>query len=200
MRENLRMITACHNCQFDGKGRLLEELLPNETTTDTAAIAAKDVLLRYFSARCVNCKRTNQDDIRIEKAPHNVRPELTTAIKDHAQSEQATRLSPQAEDTLRRLVMTITALDPLDALMLFHVAKGGTFSTFGRFVNRVFDEARLYGPSITRMTARAKWLAICKTFAPFATLRQWTEGHAARDDANATPDADKESTQLELGL
>lgn len=184
------MITACHSCEYNGKGLMLEELLPAGKTTDRDALKAKDALLRYFSARCINCKRANQDDIRIEKSPHNVRPDLNQAVKQEP-SEQATTLPAEAEDTLRRMLMTITALDPLDALMLLHVAKGGTPSTFGRFVNRVSDKARLYGPSITRMTARAKWLAICKTFAPFAKLRQWTEGHAARDAANYTGDEDE---------
>lgn len=194
------MITACHSCEYNGKGLLLEELLPAGKTTDRDALKAKDVLLRYFSARCISCKRTNQDDIRIEKSPHNVRPDLKQAVKQEP-SEQATNLPEEIENTLRRILMTITALDPLDALMLLHVANGGTPTTFGRFVNRVFDEARLYGPSITRMTARAKWLAICKTFAPFAKLRQWAEGHAAKNLAIYPGDEDApEMTQLGLNL
>lgn len=186
------MITACHSCEFNGKGLQLEALIPNGTT-DRAALEAKEALARFFAARCVNCKRCSQDDIRIEKTPKNECPELTVDRNgDNAPSAPCTDLPEAVEDTLRRLLITITGLDPLDAMLLFYVARGGTPGTFGRFLNKTFDEARLYGPSIGRATAKAKWTAICKKFAPFSALRSWGVGHGGRE-AGEDGDIDDEN-------
>lgn len=194
------MITACHNCEFNGKGLQLEALIP-EGTTDKAALAAKDALAQYFAARCVNCKRVSQDDIRIEKTPKNERPDLTAdRSQTTASSLPCTDLPEAVEDTLRRLLITITGLDPLDAMLLFYVAKDGTPGTFGRFLNKTFDEARMYGPSIGRATAKAKWTAICRKFAPFSALRSWGIGHGGREPDHCDDEEEPTLTQGELGL
>lgn len=196
------MITACHSCEFNGKGLQLEALIP-AGTTNKDALAAKDALARYFASRCVNCKRVQQDDIRIEKAPKNERPDLTADRNTAAAtSAPCTELPEAVEDTLRRLLNTITGLDPLDAMLLLYVAKGGTPGTFGRFLNKTFDEARLYGPSIGRATAKAKWTAICKKFGPFAALRSWGIGHGGRtpDEIDGTDETEETYSQGELDL
>ncbi len=127
---------------------------------------------------CETCRRVSQDDIRIAHSPHN-RSELQ-ATTIHEPSEQATALPPDVEDTLRRLLCTITGFKTLDILLLVHIAKGGTPSNFGRAVNALMAEARTYGPEIGRATAMAKWKAIVKRFAPFRALRSWGIGHGGR--------------------
>lgn len=146
----------------------------------------------YGTRRCLKCKRIEQDDIRIQHTPHN-RDELTVS---HIQqpSTPATRLPEDVEDILRRLLCTVTALAPLDALLVLHVAQGGTPSTFGSYINRFKAQCNGYGAEISRATAKAKWESICKRFSPFAALRSWGIGHGGRLASNQQPPKFKQDT------
>lgn len=127
---------------------------------------------------CEACRRVSQDDIRISHSPHN-RSELQ-ATKIQQPSEQATALPEDVEDTLRRLLCTITGFKTLDIVLLIHIAKGGTPGNFGRALNELIAEAKTYGSEISRATAMAKWKAIVRKFAPFRALRSWGIGHGGR--------------------
>ncbi len=127
---------------------------------------------------CETCRRVSQDDIRIAHSPHNRSELQATTIRQP--SQQATALPEDVEDTLRRLLCTITELKTLDILLLVHIAKGGTPGTFGRSLNALIAEAKTYGDEIGRATAMAKWKAIVKKFAPFRALRSWGIGHGGR--------------------
>ena len=172
------MITACHNCEYNRRGAMLEALLPGRPKNAKVA-TAKETLARFFLSQCKNCKRgTQHDDIRIQHSPHN-RDELTrSTIQPPA--EPCTALPESVEDTLRRLLCTITGLDLLDALLLLHVAKGGTPGNFGRTLNAALKEAGTYGEAMSRATSKAKWDAMCRKFAPFKALRSWGIGHGGR--------------------
>lgn len=152
------MITACHSCK------------------------------RGLGEWCIQCKRIAQDDIRIEHAPHN-RDELTAAtLQPQSPPRPLANLPAEAEDALRQAVMALTDLDPLDALLLLHVAKGGTPSSFGKTLLSVIVKAERYtGDGMSRATASYRWRSICDTFAPFAALRQWPKGHGGRKPSN-TPE------------
>lgn len=184
------MITACHNCSYNGAGAKLDALvrsLPVES--DHKLAGALEHVRKCLLKRCSSCKRTNQDDIRIAKTPKNERPELTVQATKPAEPEQITALPADVEDTLRSLLCTICGFDMLDALLLLHVAKGGTPGNFGRIIKQLTAEAATYGDQIGRATAKAKWVAICKKFEPFAAMRSWGIGHGGR---TANPDDDDE--------
>lgn len=170
------MIRSCHACRFDGGGALLERLLPVGRLPPNV-VKAKSDILRYLSSKCQNCRIVDHDDISIKRSPHNVRHDLTRQIVA-SQPQPVTRLDEDSEDALRMMLATVTSLDPLCALLLFHVARGGTCSNFGGFLANVVRSSRSYGAKVSRMTARSWWLRICEAFRPFARLSQWAEGHA----------------------
>lgn len=180
------MITACHNCEYNRRGAMLEAMLPGRPKNAKVA-TAKETLARFFLSQCKNCKRgTQHDDIRIQHSPHN-RDELTrSTIQPPA--EQCTNLPKSVENTLRIMFNTITGLDPLDAMLLLHVAKGGTTGSFGEKLNLAIKEAETYGESISRATAKAKWDAMCKKYPPFKALRSWALGHGGRNASDHDPD------------
>ena len=130
------------------------------------------------SKACVACKRVSQDDIRIQHTPHN-RSELQAAQIQQPRGN-VTALPEDVEDILLRLLCTVTALDPVDALLLLHVAKGGTPNTFADTLKAIDRELKTYGKRISRATAQAKWNAVISKFAPFAALRSWGIGHGGR--------------------
>lgn len=170
------MIRSCHACRFNGGGVAIERLLPNGKLP-TGVARAKSVVLRYLSAKCQSCKKVAHDDLSIKRSPHNVRKDLTrqTVVSP---SRPVTRLDENSENALRMMLATVTSLDPLCALLLFHVARGGTCANFGGFLDDVICSARSYGAKVSRMTARSWWLRVCEVFSPFARLSQWAEGHA----------------------
>lgn len=167
---------------------MLEAMIPGRPKNAKVA-TAKETLARFFLSQCKNCKRgTKHDDIRIQHSPHN-RDELTrSTIQPPA--EPCTALPEAVEDTLRRLLKTITALDPFDVLLLLHICNGGTPGTFGPYLRAALAEYASYGESMSRATAKAKWEAMCRKFAPFKALRSWGIGHGGRtaeDDDDDQP-------------
>lgn len=96
------MVTACHVCKFNGKG----------------------------DPRCITCKRVNQDDIRIERAPH---------LGDNSERVSARPITCRGDETewtdkatkAKCLVYTWTELSPIELVVALHLARRGSFRTAG---------------------------------------------------------------------
>lgn len=199
MKRDSHSVTACHCCEFDGKGAIIEAFFTPSMLKHKGMRKAKGDILAYLSTHCTNCRRTSQDDIRIKKSPKNVRPDLTVSTST-AGSAPCTDLPESVENTLRTLLKTVTSMDALDVLLILHVCEGGAPNTFGPWLNREFEVARTYGAVLSRATAKAKWDAICKKFAPFNKLRSWGIGHGGRKSLHDDDVETEHLTQGELGL
>ena len=107
------MITACHNCRIGP------------------------------SKACLTCRRVSQDDIRIQRTPHN-RSELQATTTPTA-GRKSTDLPDEIEDKLRRFLFDLFDLDPIQLLMLQHVKQGGTPVSFGSTFARFLKSSIKYG-------------------------------------------------------
>lgn len=96
------MVTACHVCEFNGKG----------------------------DPRCITCKRVNQDDIRIQRTPHIV--EHSDRVSDRMISCRGdeTEWTDKAIKA-KHLVYTWTELSPIELVVALHLARRGSFRTAG---------------------------------------------------------------------
>ena len=131
-------------------------------------------------ANCAQCRRIDFDDIEIRTSPHTV-AELVAARTggDAARPTRFTRLPAFAEDALRGLFAAAAALEPIDALLLLHVANGGTFAGFGRAVDALADRLGRFARSggMSRQLAQIRWENLTRRFAPFAALRKRAQKH-----------------------
>lgn len=114
------MITACHNCELNGKG----------------------------DPRCINCKRVNQDDIRIKRSPH-AKSEFVAAVEDRDPDcpdpgQPCTNLPADIEDTLRKAMSSFWSLDPIQLLCVQHIMQGKKLSAFGETLRAVHEKIRKY--------------------------------------------------------
>ena len=111
-----------------------------------------------------------------ERVVHNEALDL-----DRGPRPQVTALPADQEERLAELMRRWVGLSTIDALLLLHVANGGTTNTFGAYLLRVretlagIDPAR---PSY-RATAWAKFKSIIRRFRPFihGRLQAWDDGH-----------------------
>lgn len=94
-------VTACHNCVYNGKG----------------------------NNHCLNCRRIDQDDIRIKKSPH-----LPDTSDEWIGKEQAAQfvLPPannlnldEKTERVKMLLYTVSSLTPLEFVAALHLARGG---------------------------------------------------------------------------
>lgn len=150
---------------------------------------------------CAACKVVDYDDLRISMTAH-LQPEAAANVPAVERERARLRLagiSPDAADRLGALFASLAALDPVDALLLLHMANGGTLSGFGAALRDTSRNALAkYGPGMSRATAFARWEKLCAAFAPFRALaanarrfhsptagRSWYEETAeARGDAS----------------
>jgi len=51
-------------------------------------------------------------------------------MSDHTTSSGVTNLAPDAEDSLRKAMASLFALDPVELLLVQHVIKGGSYANF----------------------------------------------------------------------
>ena len=103
---------------------------------------------------------------------------------------RAMALPEAVEERLRMLLHTVTGLDTLDALLLFHVANGGTCGTFGAYLLRIVEAVRSFNPGRDgfRATAHIRWQRLKDRFAPFAALQSWKPvGSGAKVAPNRMP-------------
>lgn len=158
------MVTACHNCD------------------------------RGPGDACLTCKRIDQDDIRIEREPKNVNPELGEAsyTPDPAAAidgyepppaKTATGLPEGDEDALRLFLATVTSLDALAFLAALHFARRGRSRNLAQAVRDFAADVRAYKASargMRRATIQAKWETLVAKIPALAVLRSWAKGHGGR--------------------
>ncbi len=126
---------------------------------------------------CIACNAVTADDIAIRKKPHLPSEELAVApTPDDSQAEDD--MPADILDRLKLAIYAITELSPIDALLLHHIAKGGTPTNFDASVQAVVQSLRDCGGKLRRATVHARWKRIINRFAPFASLAGWQSGHA----------------------
>ena len=128
---------------------------------------------RKSAQTCAACRRVDFDDINISKEPHIDDADIFAGTMQDAAPSSVSRLPLLAERRLLQLFAEVTALDPLDALLLLHVAKGGSLAAFGKVLNRIAEYARSYGGEMSRATAYARFEVLSRKFKPFAALAHW---------------------------
>jgi hypothetical protein len=137
---------------------------------------------------CAECKRVDQDDLRIAHSPHDERPELGRWTPQQP-SERATALPEDVEDALRRFVFDLFDLSPVHLLLLRHVRHGGTPCTFGMMLQATVMSLAKYGDrsrsrewcetvdailgEVSRQTASAMWNRICERLPYFRHFQTW---------------------------
>ena len=151
-----RKVTSCHNCRL-GCG-----------------------------THCIDCKRVEQDDIRIRKSPHAI--EVTAYARADPPFDERNRdriravtpLAVAAEDTLRQFLATLAALHPLELLVFLHAAdrRPEPVETFlGSFIDTMRSYRRRadgdYRP--LRATTHAAFKSITARVPPLAALRSWVK-------------------------
>lgn len=161
---------------------------------------------------CAQCRRVDQDDIRIQHSPHN-RAELQPAAI-HPASEQVTTLPADIEDTLRRFLFDLFDLNPLQLMLLRHVKQDGTPTTFGRAFSSFLKSSIIYGKRnhrdrwnrtcdeigawISRATAWAIWDGMVKKQPLLAIFQTWDKGHGSRKTTGDAYESDPRQTQGEF--
>lgn len=114
---------------------------------------------------------------------------------------QVTALPPEVEERTAELYRRWCGLGTIDALLVLHVANGGTCASFGAYLGRVARDIERAEPArdAFRATAWAKFQRIVRTFAPFlkGRLHAWDDGHggAVRRERE---EAEREAMQPDL--
>ena len=131
---------------------------------------------------CYECKRVDQDDIRISHSPHN-REELQATMQQAA-SEKATSLPDETEDALRLFLVTVTGLDVVSFVAALHYMRRGGRRRLAGVIRRFAADVREYnGAKLSRATVFAKWQAITEKIPELAAVRSWTQGNGGRKTA-----------------
>jgi len=143
------MITACHSCELNGKQ----------------------------DPRCLNCRRVNQDDIRIAKTPHT-RSEMVAAQPQAEPYGYCTKLPHEVEDTLRQAMASFWGLDPIELLCVQHIMRGQRLSAFGNTLRKIYQRIGKYRGS-ERAQAGMMRDAIARKMPMLAPI---LKAHAKGDD------------------
>lgn len=120
---------------------------------------------------------------------------------DRGPRQQVTALPADQEELLAELFRRLVSMDTLDALLMLHVANGGTPKSFGPYLERVRAQIQAARPlrDNYRATAWAKFRALVRRFKPFikGRLHAWDDGHggAIRRERVA---AEREAAQGDL--
>ncbi len=90
-------------------------------------------------------------------------------------------LPPDVEERVVAIFREWCSLDSLDALLMLHVANGGTPASFGAYLSRVWDAIDRDRPlrHSHRATVWARFKSLVRRFAPFlrGRLHAWSDGH-----------------------
>lgn len=94
-----------------------------------------------------------------------------------------TSLPEEVEEKLGMFLHVLAGLDAFGALLLLHLANGGRTGSYGRYLSRTIEELSSYEPDrkTFRSTAHSRWKALCKSFAPFASLCNWKPTNCKTD-------------------
>ena len=175
------MITACHSCATNAEiAQYVAALEKAKAANDPAALEAAEKWRKRLVASCKDCKRpTDYDDLRILHSPHN-RDELTPQRIQYTPNGKLANFDEDDEDALRALILTATALDPLQFVVAMHVARRGTARTVAEAVADFAATVRSYKGGCKRATSKAKFSSISKKLKVVAVVRQWAKGHGGR--------------------
>lgn len=145
------MITACHNCAFNGLGGLFysfADRLPNGAPSSVKTNVER--IRRYLLAKCRNCRRASQDDIRIQKTPHakseymTVTPATQGGRCERKIAGTITPLDADNEGRLRLGMATLFGLSPIQLLLVQHLMRGGRLAKFGGTLRATHEQIGKY--------------------------------------------------------
>ena len=145
------MITACHNCAFNGLGGLFSSFadrLPNGAPSTVKTNVER--IRRYLLAKCRNCRRASQDDIRIQKTPHakseymTVTPATQGGRCERKIAGTITPLDADNEGRLRLGMATLFGLSPIQLLLVQHLMRGGRLAKFGDTLRATHEQIGKY--------------------------------------------------------
>ena len=107
---------------------------------------------------------------------------------DRSPSGQATNLSPDDEDKLRRAMTALFSLDPIELLLVQHLMRERSLDSFGDVLARLNHQTRNYrGRDAARESAR-KFRILAK-FPQFRAVLQTASEHDAASRAEREIDA-----------
>jgi len=160
-------VAACHSCETSGEVEAIRRACAAcqhkcRTADDAATRCPTAAQIVVTREKCASCKRASQDDIRIKKAPHNVRPDLTADTASPTKSE-AMPLTDKAERA-KWLIYEFSSLSPVETIVLLHLARHGTARTAARAVRQFAERVRRYahdrhatGDRFTKNAERKKY-------------------------------------------
>ncbi len=127
---------------------------------------------------CFTCRRVGSEDLALRKKTSGERVLSTVTAKRSEKQQPLTNLDADAEETLLSFLYQLTALDPVNALMLLHFAKGGRIITFQQFALNVAEKIIKHfsrdGKS-KRQKIHARYKALCASYPAFLAIGHWMQ-------------------------
>lgn len=128
---------------------------------------------------CIDCKRVKSDDGRIRRNAHIGDESIVVDGNMAAMPTQHRLDQPEpVEEVLRKFVYALTDMTALEALLLHHIAKGGTTENFAAFIADKLPEFAKAAVA-SRQSAHSRWLGVLRKFAPLDALRSWKRRRGA---------------------